>query len=435
MYRKFENVLNNWKFDNPFTPMMVVGARQTGKTYIINEFCKENFSNYLYINLEKEEDISSIFEVTINPEDIIKHIEIKKEISIDVDNTVIFFDEIQVSERAITSLKYFCEGNKYHVICAGSLLGVKLRRFKSSFPVGKVLIKYLYPLDFEEFLIACNKNKLLDEIKNCFTSFKPMLESHHKDAIEMYRYYLCIGGMPQAVNDFINKDLKLMSFDREIHGNIVTAYIADMRKYVTSSEECIKIQSIYESMPKQLGDDNRKFKYSTVIKNGNKRQFELPLDWLVSSHMLLQCKKIKLPEIPLSVYEDNDNFKMYLSDVGLLNYIANVNFSDIFLDSTFLFKGAITENYVANSLNVNGYCLYYWRSKYEAEVDFILQNESGIIPVEVKVSINTKSKSLNEYINKFNPKYSIRLSLKNFGFENNIYSIPLYAVFLIKNNQ
>lgn len=432
MYRKFTKTLNDWKKNNSFTPLMVIGARQTGKTYIINEFCDNNFDNYLYINLEKDESITSIFDKTINPSEIIKYIEITKDIVLDVENTVIFFDEIQVSERAITSLKYFCEENKYHIVCAGSLLGVKLRRFKSSFPVGKVIIQNLFPLDFEEFLIATGNERLLEEIVNCFNSSTKMIDALHNKAIDLYKSYLCIGGMPQAVNDFILKDFNLMAFDRDIHSNIITAYIADMRKYVTSPEESIKIQSIYESMPRQLGNDNKKFKYSNVSKKGNKKQYELPLDWLKASNMLIKCNKIKVPESPLTVYEDEDDFKMYLSDVGLLNYLANVNFSDIIFDNAFLFKGAITENYVANTLLVNNFNLYYWRSKYDAEIDFVLQREDGIIPVEVKASINTKSKSLNEYVNKYNPKYSIRLSLKNFGFENNIYSIPLYAVFLIK---
>ncbi len=432
MYRKFSRVLEDWNNNSSFIPLMVVGARQTGKTYILDEFCRKEFNSYVYINLEKEEGITSIFEETVNPVDVIKHIEISKNINIDVQNTVIFFDEIQVSERAIMALKYFCEEEKYHIVCAGSLLGVKLRRFNSSFPVGKVIIKYLYPMDFEEFMLATGNEKLLEEISLCFSNSSKMLDSLHNKCLDIYKSYLCIGGMPQAVEDYINKEQNLMSFNRDIHSNIITAYIADMRKYVISAEESIKIQSIYESIPKQLGNDNKKFKYSNVSKNSNKRQYELPLDWLLASNMIVKCKKIKVPEMPLSIYEEEDNFKIYLSDVGLLNYLANVNFSDIMLDGNFLFKGAITENYIANTFTTNGFSIYFWRSKYEAEIDFILQREGGIIPVEVKSSINTKSKSLNEYINKYNPKYSIRLSMKNFGFDNNIYSIPLYAAFLIK---
>lgn len=299
---------------------------------------QKNYEHYIYINLEREEDIASIFEQTIDPLEIIKYIEIKKGITINIESTIIFFDEIQVSERAITSLKYFCEDKIYHIVCAGSLLGVKIRRFKSSFPVGKVIIKILFPVDFEEFLIALNKEKLLNEIKRCFDSSSKMLDSLHNEALELYKSYLCIGGMPQAVSDYIEKDYNIMAFNREIHSNIITAYIADMRKYTNSSEEIIKIQSIYENMPIQLGSDNRKFKYSTISSEGNKRQYELPLDWLVASNMLIKCSKIKLPQAPLKVYEEDDNFKMYLSDVGLLNYLSKVTFADIMCNNEFLLR-------------------------------------------------------------------------------------------------
>lgn len=432
MRRKFEENLQKWKNENSNMPLMVIGARQIGKTYIMEQFCKENYKNYIYINLELNEKIASIFEETLNPDEIIKYIEITMQQEIDIETTIIFLDEIQVSERAITSLKYFCESEKpYKIICAGSLLGVKLNRFQSSFPVGKVWMETMFPMDYEEFLWARGEEKLAEEIKKSYQGKKKLPEAIHKMALEAYKEYLCIGGMPKAVSSYIENGKNLVRFDREIHANIINAYIADMRKYVYSAEESIKIQHIYETMPIQLGKDNRKFKYSTVEKGATRKAYELPLDWLTSSNMLIKCTKINKPENPLKAYQEIENFKMYLSDVGLLNYLSKISFQSIMLEENFMYKGAITENYVAQQLMAKKYDLYYWRSKSEAEVDFVLNLENKIIPIEVKSSQTTKSRSLNEYIKKYNPDYAIRLSTKDFGFYNHIFSVPLYATHLI----
>lgn len=430
MKRKFYDTLLNWK-EKSNEPLMVVGVRQTGKTYIIDKFCQENYANYLYINLEREKDIRDIFEDSVDPDKIIRRIEINKQTKIDIDNTIIFFDEIQASEKAITSLKYFCEDkNNYHIVCAGSLLGVKLNRFKSSFPVGKVTIKYLYPMDFEEFLWAANRGELAQEIKTCFLEKRKMLDSFHEMSLELYREYLCIGGMPRAVKNFIDNSCNLMAFDRNIHEDIIASYLADMSKYTYNNSESVKIQNIYNSIPSQLAKDNKKFKYSVVDKRETKKSLELPMDWLLSSGLVLKCNLVKKQEIPLKVYIDDDIFKIYLSDVGLLNFMCGLTFKDIMENGTYMFKGAITENYVACALASKRYNLFYWKSNGEAEVDFILDND-GIIPVEVKANDSTKSKSLNEYITKYNPKYAIRVSTKNFGFYNDIFSVPLYAVHLL----
>lgn len=432
MKRKFYQKLISWKQNNINMPLMVIGARQIGKTYIIEKFAKENFDNFIYINLEYEEEIRKKFEETIKPNEILKYIELIFDQSIDIDNTLIFFDEIQVSERAITSLKYFNEAKEnYKIICAGSLLGVKLNRFNSSFPVGKIRIETMYPMDFEEFLLACNKDLLVEEIKNCFNNKKETQKEIHQKALNLYREFLCIGGMPAAVKNYIYNNFDVMKFDRSIHENIIAMYLADMRKYTYTSSETLKIQNIYEAMPLQLGKENKKFKYSIVDKNATKRNFETPLDWLISSNMLIKCKCVKKIETPLRAYVDNENFKMYLSDVGILNTLAKQSFRDIILDNNFMFKGAITENYVATNFVNKNYDLLFWKSNNQAEVDFILQTDYGIVPVEVKSSNNTVSKSLNEYIKKYSPKISIRISAKNFGYKNNIFNVPLYAAHLI----
>ena len=430
MYRKIEEELKKWKLDYKM-PLMIVGARQTGKTYILDKFCKENFDNYLYINIDKEEDIKDIFDSTIEPDEIIEKMEIIKKITINPENTVIFLDEIQVSERAITSLKYFCESNKpYKIICAGSLLGVKINRFKSSFPVGKVNIKYLYPMDFEEYLIALGETKLIKEIKTHYESNEPLINSIHEKALDLYKKYLVLGGMPIMINDFILNDYNIAHVNFELQEQIITSYLADMNKY-TENSEGIKNSQIYNSIPKELARANNTFKYSIVDKDARKVRYESSLDWLLASNMILKCVLTEKNESPLKAFASSDKFKIYLSDIGLLRSLSNLDYNEIILDKNEMFKGVLTENYVACELYPKSKELYFYNfDRYE--IDFLIKLNGDIIPIEVKSGRRTNSKSLNEYIKKYTPKYSIRISSKNFGFENNIKSVPLYAVFCIK---
>lgn len=433
MKRKFYQKLVTWKENNLSTPLMVVGARQIGKTYLIDEFCKNNFEDYIYINLDKSENIQKIFDNTINPEEILSQLELVLNKAIDIEKTIIFFDEIQVSERAISSLKYFCESeNNYKIICAGSLLGVKINRFNSSFPVGKVLIEYMYPMDFEEFLWAMNREDLTTKIKSCYLENSPMPEAVHKILTNMWRIYLCVGGMPQVIIDYLNSEKNLLKMSELIPNTIITAYLSDMSKYTVYKSESIKISSIYEKMPAQLAKENKKFNYKIISNYACKRDFETALNWLISSNLLYKCSLVTVPQIPLKAYADEDNFKMYLSDVGLLRVLCEIQFNQIMSDEEFIFKGAIAENYVAQTLKTNGFTLYYWKSKSIAEIDFLINSLDGIIPIEVKASDNTTSKSLNSYVKKYVPKYAIRLSTKNFGFQNGIKSVPLYAAFCIE---
>lgn len=243
MQRLFEKKLLEWKNSGMSKPLMVVGARQIGKTYIIEKLAKENFEEYLYFNLEKNNEVRGIFEKTIDDEKIIGELELYLERKIDIDNTILFFDEVQVCENFIVSLKYFNESkNKYKIVCAGSLLGVKIKRFNSSFPVGKIRIEYMYPMNFEEFLLATGKKLLRDKIKRCYETMTPMLDYAHDQAIRLYRQYLCVGGMPEAVNNFIENDSDILRFDSHIVSDIKDMYIADMQKYVRSSLESIKLR-------------------------------------------------------------------------------------------------------------------------------------------------------------------------------------------------
>ena len=431
MKRKLYNNLLKWKKENVKMPYMLIGARQTGKTYILEEFCKKEFENYVYINLDSMESMKEVFEKTIIPEQIITNIEAILNIDIDIEKTIIFIDEIQVSEKAISALKYFCESEKeYKIVCAGSLLGVKINRFKSSFPVGKVWIEYLYPMDFEEFLMAINEEKLLEMIEQSYNTMEPMINSLHEKALKLYYDYICIGGMPVAVLEYIKKKKNILKFNDEIIEMIITSYMADMAKY-TVNFESIRNAKIYNSIPAQLGKENKKFKYSLVEKSARAREYESSLDWLISSNMLIKCNSVKTPKSPLKAYID-DSFKIYLSDMGLLRTLAKISINEIILNKNILYKGVLAENYVSEILYAKNREIFYWQiNSGMYEVDFLINMDGDIIPIEVKASDNTTSKSLNYYINRYKPKYSIRISTKNFGFSNNIKSIPLYAVHLI----
>ncbi len=433
MKRKIYKDLLNWKENSINIPLMIIGARQIGKTYIIKEFCKNEFENYIYINLLDNPQIVDLFEQSIPTEEKFTKMQWILNENIDIEKTIIFFDEIQLSEKLISNLKYFCESDKpFKIICAGSLLGVKINRFHSSFPVGKVKMEYMYPMDFEEFLMATSSQGLIDEIYKCYNEVIPMTNVLHEKLLNLYRLYLCIGGMPQAVQNIVDVNQNIFDFDKTIVKNIIESYLNDMNQYIFNNTEKSRIEAIYKSIPGQLGNVSNKFQYTKINSNARSRDYESALQWLISSTMIYKCNLLKTIQIPPKAYADEEYFKLYISDVGLLTSLLEIQYNDILLDNNFLYKGNIAENYVAEQLVRNGVSLYYWKSNSDAEIDFILYNEDGLIPIEVKASDNTTSKSLNSYVKKYEPKYAIRISSKNFGFENNIKSIPLYAAFLIK---
>ena len=433
MKRKIYSSLLEWKKNSIKTPLMIIGARQIGKTYIIKEFCQKEFEKNIYINLLDNPQIVDLFEQSIPTEEKFIKMQWILNTEIDLEKTIIFFDEIQLSEKLISNLKYFCESEKpFKIICAGSLLGVKINRFHSSFPVGKVKMEYMYPMDFEEFLMATSSQGLIDEIYKCYNSSVPMTSALHEKLMRLYRMYLCVGGMPQAVQNIVNVNQNIFDFDKDIIRNIIESYLNDMNQYIFNNTEKSKIEAIYKSIPSQLGNVSNKFQYSKINSNARSRDYESAMQWLISSTMIYKCNLLKSIQIPPKAYADEEYFKLYLSDVGLLTSLLEIQYNDILLDNSFLYKGNIAENYVAAQLVRNGLSLYYWKSNSDAEIDFILYNEDGLIPIEVKASDNITSKSLNSYMKQYNPKYSIRISSKNFGFENNIKSVPLYATFLIK---
>lgn len=431
MKRKIYNELIKWKKEDINTPLMVVGARQIGKTYTIDEFCKNEFTNYIYINLLNNKEIIEIFKENINTEEKIKKMELSLGHTIDYENTIIFFDEIQESEELISALKFFCESKvSYKIICAGSLLGVKINRFHPSFPVGKVRIINMYPMNFEEFLWAMDYEIAIPEIKRCYQENVKMSDSIHEKLLNYYRMFLCVGGMPRMVLS-LKETQKILEVDKSIASNIYKEYLMDMNKYVTNVTEGIKNETIYNSIPSQLANLSNKFQYGKINNNARKRDYETSLDWLISSKMVLRSNLVKKVEIPLKAYIDNDYFKLYLSDIGLLVSILEIRYNDIMLNKEFMYKGVLAENYVATELIHNYETLYYWQSENRAEIDFLINAKDGIIPIEVKANTNNNSKSLNLYMEKYKPSFAIRISSKNFGFENNIKSVPLYATFCI----
>ena len=432
MERKMSKKLLEWKNDKETPPLILYGARQVGKTYTILSFGKENYKNVAYINFEDNTEISKIFEQDLEVERIIKELSVKLGISILEEDTLIFFDEIQACERALTSLKYFAESNtKYHVVAAGSLLGIAINRQKYSFPVGKVKMLTLYPLDFEEFLWALDKKDLANMIRQAFSENKEF--SLHSLANEYYRLYLAIGGMPRAIIEY--KEKQDMDFVTAILKDINNSYIADMAKYATSTETT-KIMAVYNIISAQLAKENKKFQYKLIKSGARAYEYETAINWLNASGIINQCTKINEGKLPLSAFIEPESFKIYMGDVGLLcnKFGIPTNIVIVENDNMNDFKGALAENYVCNSLVQCGLKPYYWESNGKAEVDFVVQDKEGnIIPIEVKSSIHTRSKSLNVFKSLYKIPYSIRISTKNFGFENDIKCIPLYSVFCLDN--
>ena len=430
MERKMSKKLLDWKNNKEKTPLILYGARQVGKTYTILSFGKENYKNVAYINFEDNTEISKIFEQDLEVERIIKELSVKLGITILEEDTLIFFDEIQACERALTSLKYFAESKtKYHVVAAGSLLGIAINRQKYSFPVGKVKMLTLYPLDFEEFLWALDKKDLANMIRQAFSEDKEF--SLHSLANQYYRLYLAIGGMPRAILEY--KEKQDMDFVTAILKDVNNSYIADMAKYA-SPTETTKIMAVYNIISAQLAKENRKFQYKLIKSGARAYEYEIAINWLNASGIINQCTKIKEGKLPLSAFIEPESFKIYMSDVGLLcnKFGIPANIVIVENDNMNDFKGALAENYVCNSLVQCGLKPYYWESNGKAEVDFVVQDKEGnIIPIEVKSSIHTRSKSLNVFKSLYKIPYSIRISTKNFGFENDIKCIPLYSVFCL----
>lgn len=431
MYRKVFEQLKNWKNSSVRKPLIIHGARQIGKTYSMLEFGQTEYDNVAYFNLESNADLVSIFEKDLNPERIITELAILKGISITPGRTLIIFDEIQACEKSLTFLKYVNEdANEYHVIAAGSLLGLALNRGSFSFPVGKVDTINMYPMTFEEFLIALEEEELKNTIYKAANDATPLSDAMHNKALNLYRVYLSVGGYPEVVVRYIEK--KDFDHVRAVQGNISDAYIADMAKYSTPTD-MVKAIAAYNSLPSQLAKENSKFMYSVIGSNARAKDYENALSWLISAGVVIKCNKVLEGNMPLKIYEDILSFKMYYSDVGLLSMKVGVPANNVIhnLQISDKMRGMLAENYVAQELCAKGIIPYYWVSDNQAEVDFVIQIGDSVIPIEVKSADNVRAKSLGIFRSKYTPEYSIRVSTKNFGFENGIKSIPLYALFAL----
>lgn len=431
MYRKIMSFLETWRKSEYRKPLIIQGARQVGKTYSILEFGRKAYENVAYFNFETNPKLNDTFEENISPEYLIPILSHIAGQTIVREKTLIVFDEVQLCERALTSLKYFCEdAPDYHIIVAGSLLGVAVNRAKFSFPVGKVDMKTMYPMDMEEFMLAMGENSLVEQIKKCFATDTPLPSALHDAAMQLYRQYLIVGGMPECVMQFVDtKDYILI---RHTQDTILSSYLNDMSKY-NNVNEIKKTRLAYDNITVQLSKKNTRFQYKLIKKGGRASEFENAIEWLCLSGIVSQVYKAEQIKKPLENYRDIDTFKIYVSDMGLLVAKKDLAANDILymVEELNDFKGGMTENYVNVQLTINGYHTYYWESSRGAEIDFIIQRNGKLIPIEVKSADNTKAKSLKVYMETYKPDYAIKLSTKNFGFQDGKKIVPLYAAFCI----
>lgn len=431
MYRKIMKFLENWKESEHRKPLILQGARQVGKTYSILEFGRNHYDNVAYFNFETNPKLNETFDENISPDYLIPILSHIAGQTIVREKTLIVFDEVQLCERALTSLKYFCEEvPDYHIIVAGSLLGVAVNRAKFSFPVGKVDLKTLYPMDMEEFMLAMGEDALVEQIKKCFDDNTPLPSALHDAAMTLYRQYLVVGGMPECVMQFSEtKDYILV---RHTQDTILASYLNDMSKY-NNLNEIKKTRLTYDNITVQLSKKNTRFQYKLIKKGGRASEFENAIEWLCLSGIVSQVYKVEQIKKPLENYRDIDSFKIYVSDMGLLCAKKDLAANDILymVEEINEFKGGMTENYVNIQFAINGYKTYYWESERGAEIDFIIQRDGQLIPIEVKSADNTRAKSLKIYMETYKPAYAIKLSAKNFGFEDGKKTVPLYAAFCI----
>ena len=418
--------LINWKNKKNRKPLIIRGARQVGKTWLMKEFGKENYSKVVYINFDNNERMKNLFEGSLEMERIITGIELYAGHKIDVDNTLLIFDEIQEVPKALTSLKYFNEdAPQYQIVCAGSLLGVALHN-GTSFPVGKVEFMDLYPLSFFEFIMALGKTPHAILLQN--KDFE-MAATFKQDYIDLLKYYYYVGGMPEVVMSFTeNKDFNEV---REIQQRILSAYEQDFSKHAPN-ETVPRIRMLWNSIPGQLAKENKKFIYGLVKEGARAKEYELALLWLTDCGLVHKIHRVKAPSLPLSAYEDLKAFKLFLLDIGLLSCMTGLR-QETLLDGNNLFKefkGALTEQYVLQQLEtIKNLNIYYWTNdRGTAEIDFVIDNGHDVIPIEVKAEQNLQAKSLKSYREKFHPQISLRVSMADYKKEEWLVNLPLYAV-------
>ncbi len=429
MERDFSKKLLAWKESKRRKPLLVTGVRQCGKTYLLKKFGAEYFAKTCYINFEAKSAYSAIFEYDFDVKRIVKELEFLEQCQITAGETLLIFDEIQEAPRAITALKYFCEElPTLHLVCAGSLLGVALKKENISFPVGKVNMMQMYPMSFREFLAACGEERYIE----LFSDWAPDRELppvFSQPLEHLLKEYYLVGGMPEVVQEYVNS--KNFALVQEIQQEILFAYGADFSKHAPLSE-LEKIRLVWDSIPKQLAKENNKFIFSHVKEGKRAHELEGALEWLKNAGLIYLIELVQNAEIPLAAYADATYFKVYMADPGLLSRRLMLDYKDFFAETPGLktFKGAVVENYVLNELIQLGKTPYFWRSGNSAELDFLYEEEGQIVPVEVKAATNTQAKSYKEFCKKYKPVRGYKLSLKNIAESDCLgtqtISLPLY---------
>ena len=426
MYRSAMEQLNKWKQKTNKKPLIIRGARQVGKTWLMKEFGKTAYEKTVYINFDNNPQMKELFSLDMRIDRIIMGIELYVGHKISPHNTLLIFDEVQEVPKALSSLKYFNEtAPEYQIVCAGSLLGIALHQ-GTSFPVGKVEFMDLYPLSFTEFMRAMGKEQFVDLLdKGDFE----MATMFRQDYVDLLKYYYYVGGMPEVVQSFVdNRDFNEA---REIQECILAAYEQDFSKHAPN-EAVPRIRMLWNSIPAQLTKENKKFIYGIIKEGARAKDYETALMWLTDCGLVHKVYRVTAPSIPLKAYEDLKAFKLFLADVGLLGCMVRLNQS-VLLDRNELFKefkGALTEQYVLQQLKtVKGVDTYYWTNdRGNAEIDFLIDTGNEVVPIEVKAETNLKAKSLKTFCEKYNPKMAIRTSMTDYKQEDWLLNLPLWAV-------
>lgn len=422
--------LIKWKNSKYRKPMIIRGARQVGKTWLMKEFGKQEFDKVAYINFDQNTRMKGVFEGDLNIERLILALSAETGVSINANDTLIIFDEVQEVPRALTSLKYFNENApEYAIVAAGLLLGVALHQ-GTSFPVGKVDFLDLYPLNYKEFLLALGEERFANLLDSDDIS---MITTFKQKYIERLKEYYFIGGMPEVVNDFVrNKDFNKV---REIQNNLLNYYQQDFSKHAPNIL-VPRLNMVWNSIPMQLAKENKKFIYGQLREGARAKDFELAIQWLEDCGLIHKVERISKPGLPLKAYMDLSAFKIYLSDVGLLSAMGELSVQAI-VDGNRIFtefKGALTEQFVLQQLisQLGLHAYYYSAEKSRGEVDFMVQGNSTIIPIEVKAEENLQAKSLKAFVEKYNPKYAVRTSMSDYREESWLINIPLYNIDRVK---
>lgn len=425
MERSIYSSLKKWKDSPTRKPLILQGARQVGKTYILKEFGAREYSEVVYINCDDNNDMQNMF-ADYDIDRIIRSMSAISGVSIKPSTTLLILDEIQEVERGLASLKYFCEkAPEYHVAVAGSLLGITLHE-GTSFPVGKVDMLYMYPMDFEEFLLAMGKEQLVELLRsNSWTALTPLRGM----LTELLRQYYFVGGMPEAVKTYVERgDIWEV---RSIHSKIIDAYRNDMSKHVPK-QQVQRINMVWNSIPSQLARDNKKFIYGALRKGARANDFEIAIQWLVDSGLVHKVHRISKPVVPLKFYEDMASFKLFLLDCGLLGALSETPPEQILIgDNVFEeYKGAFTENYVLQQLKSlpHTFVYYYSNDNSTLEIDFVVQHEAHVIPIEVKAEENLRAKSLRQFVTDNSGLHGVRFSMSDYREQDWLTNVPLWAV-------